>query len=370
MGRIVKATGPVPCRYMIVAERPGKVEAQRGYCLCGPSGQELDRYLFVNAGISRDAVYCTNLVKDYRDDESPSEEEIQRDWPLLEEELHTVCPDYIVAMGLYSARAFLGPDIDMEVFNGCCFPRITRCPQCGQISGSGIELHRNYSSGLLGMDSRVLWPEESTADSMSSLCHCSNSEVPRKFSIMPIIHVAAGLHRPRYAAQIAWGFEQFGRMIKGEEMPSGHLRDIESNPLYKELESFIVKKGVVGMDTEGTVEAPWCLSASDMEGCGAVIRPGKRVDVSSSLTILHNSIHDLQVLDAMNVKLGEWTDTMTMASLLGTEPLGLKALARRHAGMVMSEYSEVVAPAARDLGLEYLGKVLEFAEANTNAESE
>jgi uracil-DNA glycosylase family 4 len=315
MGRIVKATGPVPCRYMIVAERPGKVEAQRGYCLCGPSGQELDRYLFVNAGISRDSIHCTNLVKDYRDDESPSEEEIQRDWPLLEEELHIVCPDYIMAMGLYAARAFLGPDIDMEVFNGCCFPRITRC-------------------------------------------------------IMPIIHVAAGLHRPRYAAQIAWGFEQFGRMIKGEEMPSGHLRDIESNPLYKELESFIVKKGIVGMDTEGTAEAPWCLSASDMEGCGAVIRPGKRVDVSSSLTVLHNSIHDLQVLDAMNVKLGEWTDTMTMASLLGTEPLGLKALARRHAGMIMSEYSEVVAPAARDLGLEYLGKVLEFAEANTNAESE
>ena len=349
MGRIVKATGPVPCRYMIVAERPGKVEAQRGYCLCGPSGQELDRYLFVNAGISRDAVYCTNLVKDWRDDEAPTIEEIERDKLTLMEEVWQVHPVYIILLGLYAARAFLGPDIDMEVFNGCCFPDITICAQCRQIS--------------------CLSGRKEESDGLPIVRSCSHAEVST-FKVMPIIHVAAGLHQPRYAAQIAWGFEQFGRMIKGEEMPSGHLRDIESNPLYKELESFIVKKGVVGMDTEGTVEAPWCLSASDMEGCGAVIKPGKRVDISSSLTILHNSIHDLQVLDAMNVKLGEWTDTMTMASLLGTEPLGLKALARRHAGMVMSEYSEVVAPAARDLGLENLGKVLEFAEANTDAESQ
>jgi uracil-DNA glycosylase family 4 len=310
VARIVKATGPIPCRYMIIAERPGKVEHRMGYALQGPSGQELNRYLSVNASIDRESVYCTNLVKDYRDDESPSLEEIMRDGILLKAEIETVHPEFILAMGLYAARWLLGPEIEMEWASGLCFPKYVV----------------DYGN----------------------------------VKIMPVIHVAAGLHQSRYAAQIAYGFEQFGKMCRGEAMPTRHLQDTEPTPLYKEMRELRVGAYDIGIDTEGSTEAPWCVSGSDLAGCGGIVRGG-RVDISKANVIFHHAIHDLQVLEALGIEVGTFSDTMVMASLLGTEPLGLKALARRHCGMQMQDYTDVIAPASRDLALEYLTRVLDYA---------
>src|SRR5207249_7423327 len=114
MAKLIHSTGPVPCEYALIAERPGKVESRIGRVLCGPSGEELDRYLLNNAGIDRASIFCSNVVRDYRDDAPPSPEEIERDTPELNRELHAVGPRYVCAMGLYAARWFLGDDIDME----------------------------------------------------------------------------------------------------------------------------------------------------------------------------------------------------------------------------------------------------------------
>jgi uracil-DNA glycosylase family 4 len=331
MPKIIHSTGPVPCQYALIAERPGKVEAKIGRVLCGPSGEECDRYLLNNAGIPRHAIFCSNVVRDYRDDAPPSEDEIRRDTVELERELKAVQPQYILAMGLYSARWFLGPDVELEWCNGLVFPFVFPWNPIMQVY------------------------------------------------IMPVFHAAAGLHQPSIAAKVAWGFEQFGKLCHGEEMPTGHLLDLDTSPRYFdwtdngihpmgeskvkfELENHF---GEVAIDTEGSVEHPWCLSASIEPGHAWVLRRHRAAEVQQYLgdatVVGHNLIHDLPVLAAMGVVPEKFTDTHLMAALLGVEPQGLKPLVRRHCGLRLREYDDVVREARRQKALEYLGTVLDWS---------
>ncbi len=71
--------------------------------------------------------------------------------------------------------------------------------------------------------------------------------------------------------------------------------------------------------------------------------------------ILHNALHDLPVLRALDVALPPGIiDTMILAHHLCDEPQGLKDLAFRHCGMQMQTYEEVTAPAQERLSLTYL----------------
>ena len=310
MPKQIKPTGPCPSNFMLIAERPGIVEARMGRVLCGPSGQELDRYLLNNSLIPRDKVYCTNVVKDYRDDENPEEYEVQRDWPLVVEEVERVRPRYIGLMGLWAARAFLGAEIELEWAHGLAFP--------------------------------LKWEMG-------------------EFWVMPLIHTAAALHHLPTMGRIAWDFEQFGKMCRGEKMPMGHLRDGYPEPFYREVKVGGVVPLLAGVDTEGSVAHPWCLSYSVEPGSGGVFRHS---EVEFDEAVLHSALHDLPVLATMGVRPQKWTDTLLMAALLGVEPQGLKPLARRHCGMKMQEYSDIVAPAKREKALQYLAEVLDWLQTN------
>lgn len=309
MTRPIHPTGPIPCPIMLIAERPGREEASRGRVLCGPSGQELDRYLLYNVGIPRERVYCTNLVKDYRDGENPEKWEVERDWPLLEAEIVRVRPRYIGLMGLWSARAFLGPEVDMEWAHGLAFPLV-------------------YASRFC----------------------------------MPLYHTAAGLHQPATAVKIAYDFRQFGQLCK--ELPVRMYREDTGRVSYSE--DMVKLAPVVAMDTEGSAERPWCVSYSVRPGVASVQRRGKPHrkwncdNMHKATVVLHNAIADLPVLERQGIRPRKFTDTMQAAALLGTEPLGLKALARRHCGMIMSEYSQIVGPAQQELALNYLLGVLDW----------
>jgi DNA polymerase-1 len=113
---------------------------------------------------------------------------------------------------------------------------------------------------------------------------------------------------------------------------------------------------VIGMDTEGSIEAPWCLSTSNDEGVGHVWRRPETIALFaryvaekaargfSQRYILHSSLHDLPVLRALGIHLpdGSYIDTMVMAYLLREDSQGLKELARLHCGMEMDEYVQLV----------------------------
>lgn len=304
----VQGDGPLPAEIFIVGIRPGFEEIKRGRPFVGKSGLELDRYLLTCCGVDRSNVRVSNLVRDFHGDDEPTPEEIERDWPLLLQELSECSPRYLVLLGGVTAKKFLGSEFSLDWGNG---------------------LVRPTTQGY----------------------------------IIPIVHPAAGLHRQAEAVRVWWGFQQLGRLLRGEALPQGHLQDCEPHPRYELVDRDRVEYRCA-VDTEGSRERPWCLSFSAKAGKGYVVRHG--VDFGDDI-ILHNSLHDLSVLKALGCNVGKFTDTMVMANLLGTEPMGLKSLARRYCGMLCEEYGDIIRPAMYITAIEYLGRVVDWiAEKEKN----
>jgi len=107
--------GPVAARLMLVGEQPGDREDLQGHPFVGPAGRLLDEAL-EQLGWPRDQLYLTNAVKHFKYElrgkrrmhKSPAQREVQACAPWLEQEIATVDPDAIVALGATAARAVLG----------------------------------------------------------------------------------------------------------------------------------------------------------------------------------------------------------------------------------------------------------------------
>jgi uracil-DNA glycosylase len=107
--------GPRRARVMLVGEQPGNDEDLAGKPFVGPAGRILDRALEA-AGIARDDVYVTNVVKHFkwepqgkrRIHAKPNQIEISACLPWLEAELELVKPVVLVCLGATAAQALLG----------------------------------------------------------------------------------------------------------------------------------------------------------------------------------------------------------------------------------------------------------------------
>lgn len=107
--------GPVAARLMLVGEQPGDREDLQGHPFVGPTGRLLDEAL-EQLGWPRDQLYLTNAVKHFKYElrgkrrmhKSPAQREVQACAPWLEQEIATVDPGAIVALGATAARAVLG----------------------------------------------------------------------------------------------------------------------------------------------------------------------------------------------------------------------------------------------------------------------
>ena len=108
--------GAAHAKVMFVGEQPGDREDIEGRPFVGPAGQLLDRSL-ERAGIDRDEVYITNVVKHFkweprgkrRIHKKPNLEEITACRPWLDAELGLVEPEILVCLGATAAQALLGP---------------------------------------------------------------------------------------------------------------------------------------------------------------------------------------------------------------------------------------------------------------------
>ncbi len=103
----VPGAGPVNATVMFIGEAPGFYEDQQGEPFVGASGKFLNQ-LLEKAGIDRNSVYITNVIKcrppGNRD---PRQEEIAACRPYLEEQIALINPQVIVTLGRFSmARAF------------------------------------------------------------------------------------------------------------------------------------------------------------------------------------------------------------------------------------------------------------------------
>jgi uracil-DNA glycosylase family protein len=102
-------------RVVFVGEQPGDREDRAGRPFVGPAGRELDRAL-AEAGIEREEVYVTNVVKHFAFEErgkrrmhrTPKRFEIDACKPWLEEELRQVRPEALVLLGATAAKALFG----------------------------------------------------------------------------------------------------------------------------------------------------------------------------------------------------------------------------------------------------------------------
>jgi uracil-DNA glycosylase len=107
--------GPASARLMLVGEVPGDREDREGRPFVGPAGRELDRALDA-AGIVRDEVYVTNVVKHFKFEErgkrrihqTPKRFEVEARRPWLDEELKVVAPEALMVLGATAAKALFG----------------------------------------------------------------------------------------------------------------------------------------------------------------------------------------------------------------------------------------------------------------------
>jgi uracil-DNA glycosylase family protein len=119
--------GPVPARLMLVGEQPGDQEDLRGKPFVGPAGRILDQALD-EAGIERDGVFVTNVVKHFkwrpapsgkrRLHERPNRVEIGACVPWVETELALVRPAALVLLGATAAKALIGPKVSVTRDHG------------------------------------------------------------------------------------------------------------------------------------------------------------------------------------------------------------------------------------------------------------
>jgi DNA polymerase len=107
--------GPSGARVMLVGEQPGDQEDLAGEPFVGPAGQLL-RESLIEAGLDPAEVYLTNAVKHFkweprgkrRIHEKPNREEVMACRLWLDEEIETVRPQMIVALGATAAATLLG----------------------------------------------------------------------------------------------------------------------------------------------------------------------------------------------------------------------------------------------------------------------
>ncbi len=112
--------GPARAKVMFVGEQPGDKEDIAGHPFVGPAGLFLDRAL-EEAGIDRNKVYVTNVVKHFkwvprgkrRIHQTPRASEIRACKPWLFAEIDRIKPRVLVCLGATAAKALLGKDFSV-----------------------------------------------------------------------------------------------------------------------------------------------------------------------------------------------------------------------------------------------------------------
>ena len=113
--QVVFGEGAAGANAMFVGEQPGDQEDKAGRPFVGPAGKLFDTAL-ADAGIDREQVYVTNVVKHFkwvgrgkrRIHQKPNWSEVDACRPWLDGELAAVKPRVLVCLGATAAQALLG----------------------------------------------------------------------------------------------------------------------------------------------------------------------------------------------------------------------------------------------------------------------
>jgi len=336
----VPGRGPQPCDCTLIGEKPGLEEStsRPPTPFVGPSGQVLNTYLSA-AAIDRQAIYVTNCVKEFTQYSKPTKEELDRDKPELIQEIIACSPRVIGLVGAYAVTHVLGWEkADMDRRHG------------------------------IPMRVQSLFGGELTYSDPGWI-------------VIPLFHPAGVLHSPDSAPMILDDYLQLGKLLDGEiepiadDIPDDQLdyRVVGAEDLDSILPPSCTTLDLMGIDTEGNKHKDWSVQFSIESGQSFLIRGGdrealakffswlKRVRPANGewMLSLHHALHDLPQLRSMGIYLeeGSYRDTMIWAYLLACEPLGLKPLAYRHAGMLQDSYDDIIGDVGWSIAMEYLCRV-------------
>jgi uracil-DNA glycosylase family protein len=117
--------GPTSARLMLIGEQPGNEEDLVGRPFVGPAGRLLDKAL-ADAGVGRDGVYVTNVVKHFKFEprgkrrihSKPNAAEVDACQAWLAAELDALRPEVVVCLGATAAQALLGRDFSVTQRRG------------------------------------------------------------------------------------------------------------------------------------------------------------------------------------------------------------------------------------------------------------
>lgn len=300
----VRPQGPVPSRLMFVSERPGYEEVRARQLGVGPPGVELWHRLDTAGAPDQREWYYTKLVKTFSQD-APTPSEVLLGGAELRKEIAEVQPKLIVGAGQTVTRWLLGADANLDAVHGL-----------------------------------VHW-------SKRTRCH-----------VIPIIHPNAALKQPgAFMSAFVDDCEAVARaangVMYGGVLAAHEVKAPDTTVRKSEGDFFVIgqkrppKVEFVGMDTEGYVEAPECVSVS-RNGEASVSLASELTGVRSfdkNLALsFHNATHDIRVLEAIGIKVHQFHCTMLMAFLLDEHVQGLKPLAYRHCHLRLDDYDSLIAP--------------------------
>ncbi len=159
--------GPRHAPLMLVGEQPGDQEDLAGKPFVGPAGKILDRAL-EEAGIDRDKVYVTNVVKHFkweprgkrRIHQKPNSREIAACRPWMEAELRLVRPKLLVCLGATAAQAIFGPSFRVtrergKIFESVLAPKVVATVHPSSLLRQPDEESREREYKLFVKDLRV-----------------------------------------------------------------------------------------------------------------------------------------------------------------------------------------------------------------------
>ena len=165
--------GPADAPLMLVGEQPGDQEDLAGHPFVGPAGRVLDEAL-AEAGIDREHVFVTNVVKHFRWKPSPggkrrlherptaAQVRACRPWVELEREL--VEPRVMVALGASAAQALIDPDFRISEQRGVLLPparpdgpRLLATPHPSSILRLTDRTEREAARRVLAGDLAAAW---------------------------------------------------------------------------------------------------------------------------------------------------------------------------------------------------------------------
>ena len=335
--RRIKGEGPVPSLVMLIADWPTREDDKTGrpFSTHKWRGNEIDRFFDGVRLPSRDSIYCTTFVKEYREGGEYPEADFVRDVEQLRTELGRVQPAILICLGRHTSRWFLG-DVDLEEVHG------------------------------------IAWHLPTTFEAVPF------SSPPM---VVPLFSIGAGLHSSEISAHIAYDFGQLEDILSGDTEPRTLYADQFPNPQYievtnvDELERLLANTRAMAVDSEGWNWRPWSVQFSDESGTASIVRFSNAAVIRRFVEIVqrrgdtlrhifHGSLHDLGVYRAFGIDTRRlvFDDTQVMSYNLQLEPIGLKPLCVRHAGMVMDSYDSVMGDASYRLAQDWLFNATEIEE--------